>query len=135
MSRYYVKEAFLLQSHKPSPKLLNLGMYYQSESDDEVVELQKFEKDGSCEERKSLPLPELHVVTTPKKEVKVEVKVTDDDIATVPGVGKTLAGKLAEVGITNKTQLMAALNDPKQAEDMVDLLGNKLEKIKASLAA
>ena len=47
MKQYRIKEAFQLQSH-PQKLLLQIGQFYSTEVDEELKELERFAKDGSC---------------------------------------------------------------------------------------
>lgn len=119
MRRFYVKEGFLLKSHKPNPRSMVIGEYYATEDDEQAQELLKFASQGSCEEK----------VSKPKEEKPKEPEAPADpaqDLTTVPGVGKKLLGKLTEAGITTVDQLKALIQDEAKAKE---LLGPSYEKL------
>lgn len=126
MKRYKIKEAFKLKS--ASNKLMRIGTYYATEDAAQIAELEKFRKDGSVEVIESLAKekPGMKVTTQPKKanEKPEAPKTPDEDITVVPGVGKTLQQKLAELEITTVSQLKDRMNE----EPVKELLGLHYEK-------
>lgn len=119
MAKFQMKHAFNLQS--AGGKLMQPGQYFSTEDEAQIAELREFAKDGSCKEL----VPEV------KQEEKPAEKTVDaqDDITLVKGIGKKLAEKLAEKGITTKSGLKAKMADP----EVEQILGLQYEKIAEQL--
>jgi hypothetical protein len=116
MKRYFIKEAFLLQSFKPSPRLMQLGQYYATENEAEIEELERFAKDGSCEEVKSEKPKDLKPTKAPEKPA--------------PPAGQPPEESLAGLGIVTVSDLKNRLSE----EAVQEVLGSKAEKVAAYFA-
>jgi predicted flap endonuclease-1-like 5' DNA nuclease len=130
MKRYFIKEAFLLQSFKPSPRLMQLGQYYATENEAEIEELERFAKDGSCEEVKSEKPKDLKPTKAPEKPAPPAGQPPAEDLTVVPGVGKKLQESLAGLGIVTVSDLKNRLSE----EAVQEVLGSKAEKVAAYFA-
>lgn len=152
MKQYRIKEAFQLQSH-PQKLLLQIGQFYSTKVDEELKELERFAKDGSCEivnasdKPKGLRLASEQdgkVVDGNKKNLQTgdEDEGSDqggdgnhnpeEDITVVPGIGNTLKQKLEGVGVTTVSALKEAMVS--RSEEMEELLGNSFEKVQSYFA-
>lgn len=149
MKQYRIKEAFQLQSH-PQKLLLQPGQYYSTESTEELKELDRFAKDGSCEIMSASDRPkglrlaseqDGKIVDGNKKstqnddgsdEQDDDNQNPEEDITVVPGIGNTLKQKLESVGITTVTALKEAMES--RAEELKELLGNSFEKVRSHFA-
>ena len=148
MKQYRIKEAFQLQSH-PQKLLLQPAQFYSTDKEEELKELARFAKDGSCEimsasdKQKGLRLSSAQdwkVVDGNKKneedgdsdEQDNDDQNPEEDITVVPGIGNTLKQKLEDVGITTVTALKEAMES--RTEEMEELLGNSFEKVRSHFA-
>ena len=151
MKQYRIKEAFQLQSH-PQKLLLQIGQFYTTEIAEELKELERFAKDGSCEivsasdKPKGLRLASEQdgkVVDGNKKNTQTDDEDGDsdagddnhnpeEDITVVPGIGNTLKQKLEGVGVTTVSALKEAMVS--RSEEMEELLGNSFEKVQSYFA-
>lgn len=119
MPTFRIKEAFNLKS--AGGLLLMLGQIYGTEDEAQVAELRGYAAAKACEEM--LP-PSKAAAKAPEKAAD-----PDDDISLVKGIGKGTMERLAEKGIATKSQLGAALSDPKRSDQMKELLGPNYEKV------
>ena len=151
MKQYRIKEAFQLQSH-PQKLLLQIGQFYSTEVDEELKELERFAKDGSCEimsandKQRGLRLASEQdgkVVDGDKKNPQTGDEDDgsnagdgnqnpEEDITVVPGIGNTLKQKLEGVGVTTVSALKEAMVS--RSEEMEELLGNSFEKVQSYFA-
>ena len=149
MKQYRIKEAFQLQSH-PQKLLLQLGQFYSTDKEEELKELERFAKDGSCEimsasdKQKGLrPTSEQDgkVVNGNKKnqqddddsdEEGDDNHNPEEDITVVPGIGNTLKQKLESAGVTTVSALKEAMVS--RTDEMEELLGNSFEKVQSHFA-
>ena len=150
MKQYRIKEAFQLQSH-PQKLLLQIGQFYTTEISEELKELERFAKDGSCEIVSASDKPKgLRLASEQDGKVvdgnKKNTQANDDDdsdkgddnlnpeedITVVPGIGNTLKQKLEGAGVTTVSALKEAVAD--RADEMKELLGNSFEKVQSYFA-
>ena|SRR3989338_1988696 len=151
MKQYRIKEAFQLQSH-PQKLLLQIGQFYSTEVDEELKELERFAKDGSCvimsakDKQRGLRLASEQdgkVIDGDKKNLQTgdeddgsnagdRNQNPEEDITVVPGIGNTLKQKLEGVGVTTVSALKEAMVS--RSEEMEELLGNSFEKVQSYFA-
>lgn len=149
MKQYRIKEAFQLQSH-PQKLLLQIGQFYTTEIAEELKELERFAKDGSCEIVNASDKPKgLRLASEQDGKVVDGNKKTgneddgsdaggddnhnpEEDITVVPGIGNTLKQKLEGVGVTTVSTLKEAMVS--RTEEMEELLGNSFEKVQSYFA-
>jgi len=138
--RYLIKEAFQLNSHQPSPLLLQRGQYYVTEDEAEVEELAVFAEDGSCEELELVKKEEVEEepgepeaeVEEAAEEDEEEPEDPEEDITVVPGVGKKLKKELA--GLEKPVTTISELKDRVGDEVVQEVLGGQYEKVVAYFA-
>ena len=151
MKQYRIKEAFQLQSH-PQKLLLQIGQFYTTEISEELKELERFAKDGSCEIVSASDKPrglrlaseqDGKVIDGNKKNTQTDDEDDgsdagdnnlnpEEDITVVPGIGNTLKQKLEGAGVTTVSALKEAMVS--RSEEMEELLGNSFEKVQSYFA-
>ncbi len=124
---FRIKHAFNLKS--ADSKLLLPGQIFPTDDEAQIKELREvFAKDGACEEIKTKEAVKADVTKAPDN--------PDDDLSTVPGVGKTTLEKLAKKNITTVAQLKAAVLDASKDEEMKEVFGPmNVKKVKAHFEA
>jgi predicted flap endonuclease-1-like 5' DNA nuclease len=127
--------------------LLQLGQFYSTDSAEELKELERFAKDGSCELITAADKPKGLRLASEQDGKMVDGNKNsqggdegesgdnqnpEEDITVVPGIGNTLKQKLEAAGVTTVTQLKEAMES--RTDEMEELLGNSFEKVRAHFA-
>lgn len=141
MKRYKIKEAFNLKAAKM--RLMHVGQYYATESEEEQAELARFAAMGSCEEITSVEKPGKGLKPTapagspkveePREPAEAKEADPEKDLTVLPGIGKAARENLEKAGVKTVAQLKEAM--AKRSEEMRELLGDKtFEKVTAYFA-
>lgn len=139
MNRFLIKHAFNLKS--ANSRLLFPGQYVTPESKEQAEELTRFAKDGSCEELVSKPKTEDAKPSAPADPARGTPATgtsapvdPEQDLSSVPGVGKAALGKLAVKGITTVDQLKAFVADSAKEAEVKEIFGPQFKKVQAHFA-
>jgi len=126
MKRYLIKEAFILQS--AGSQLMRIGQYYATDDEQQLAELEKFEKDGSVENvaPREADAEKEESKDPPSTGTQDPPADPTEDITIVPGIGEGSQKKLAALDpqVKTLTELKAAL----EREDVKKALGVNYEK-------